>query len=97
MAHRLSVLGSEKTPRHLIRVNDILSKDEKYPYCNNQSLKGAVVVTFCQNEAKVKFQMDIDQLISLTEKAGAMTLIFPACSIVKVQFLVKYSLGQQYV
>ncbi len=27
---------------------------------NNQSLKGAVVVTLCQNEAEVKFQMDID-------------------------------------
>ncbi len=29
----------------------------------------------CQNEAEVKFQMDIDQNISPTEKAGAMRLI----------------------
>ena len=27
-------------------------------------LKGAVVVTHCQNEAEVKCQMDIDQYIS---------------------------------
>ncbi len=33
---------------------------------NNQSLKGATVVTHCQNEAEVKFQMDIDQQIRLT-------------------------------
>ena len=27
---------------------------------NNQSMKGTVVVVLCQNEADVKFQMDID-------------------------------------
>ena len=42
---------------------------------NNQSLKGAVDVTHGQNEAEVKCQMDIDQYISPTEKAGAMRLI----------------------
>ena len=42
---------------------------------NNQSLKGAVVVVLCQNEAEVKCQMDIYQHISLREKAGAMRLI----------------------
>ncbi len=30
---------------------------------NNQSLKGAVVAVLCQNEAEVKFQMDIDHHI----------------------------------
>ena len=34
----------------------------------SQLLKGAVVVTFCQNEAEVKCQMDIDSHISLTEQ-----------------------------
>ena len=38
------------------------------PY--NQSLKAAVLVTLCQNEADVKFQMDIDSHISFTEQAG---------------------------
>ena len=37
--------------------------------CNNQSMKGAVVI-LCQNQADVTFQMDIDLQISLTEKAG---------------------------
>ncbi len=41
----------------------------------SQLLKGAVVLTLCQNEAEVKCQMDIYQHISLTEKAGAMRLI----------------------
>ncbi len=41
---------------------------------NNQSLKGAVVVTLCQNEADVKCQMDIDSHISLTEQAGKIRL-----------------------
>ena len=36
----------------------------------SQLLKGAVVVTLCQNEAEVKCQMDIDCHISLTEQAG---------------------------
>ena len=36
---------------------------------NYQSLKGAVAVTLCQNEADVKCQMDIDSQISLTEQA----------------------------
>ncbi len=40
-----------------------------------QILKGAVVVTLCQNEAEIKIQMDIDHHISPTEKAGAMRLI----------------------
>ena len=30
---------------------------------NNQSLKGPIVVTHCQNEADVKIQMDIDSHI----------------------------------
>ena len=34
----------------------------------SQLLKGAVVVTLCQNEADVKCQMDIDSSISLTEQ-----------------------------
>ncbi len=34
---------------------------------NNQSLKGAVVVALCQNEAEVKCQMDIYQYISPDE------------------------------
>ena len=38
-------------------------------------LKGAVVVTLCQNEADVNFQMDIDHHISITEQAGNMRLI----------------------
>ncbi len=42
---------------------------------HNQSLKGAVVVTHCQNEAEVKFQMEIDRHISPTEQAGKMRLI----------------------
>ena len=42
---------------------------------NNQSLKEAVVVTHCQNEAEVKIQMEFDHHISPTEKAGAMRLI----------------------
>ena len=36
-------------------------------------IKGAVVATLCQNEAEVKFQMDImdiDHHISTTEQAG---------------------------
>ncbi len=41
---------------------------------NNQSLKGAVVVTLCQNEADVKFQMDIDSHISFTEQTGKIRL-----------------------
>ena len=42
--------------------------------CNNQSLKGAVVVTLCQNEADVKFQMEIDSHISLTEQGVGVNL-----------------------
>ena len=38
--------------------------------CLSQILKGAVVVTLSQNEADVKFQMDIDQQISPTKQAG---------------------------
>ncbi len=37
---------------------------------NYHSLKGAVVVTLCQNEADVKCQLDIDSHTSLTEQAG---------------------------
>ncbi len=44
--------------------------------CLSQILKGAVVVTRCQNEADVKCQMDIDSQISLTEQA--ISLIAPA-------------------
>ncbi len=40
----------------------------------SQLLKGAVVVTLCQNEADVKCQMDIDSSISLTEQAGKIRL-----------------------
>ncbi len=40
-----------------------------------QVLKGAVVVTLCQNEADVKCQMDIDSSISLTEQAGKIRLL----------------------
>ena len=49
----------------------------------SQLLKGAVVVTLCQNEADVKCQMDIDSHISLTEQAGKNQggLIFPAWSL----------------
>ncbi len=46
----------------------------------SQLLKGAVVVTLCQNEKDVKCQMNIDSSISLTEQAGKIRLIFPACS-----------------
>ena len=42
--------------------------------CNNQSLKGAVGMTLCQNEAEVKFQMDIDNHISTTE-AGRWNVV----------------------
>ncbi len=42
---------------------------------NNQSLKGAVVATHCQNEAELKFSMEIDHQISLTEEAGKIRLI----------------------
>ncbi len=38
----------------------------------SQLLKGAVVVTFCQNEAEVKCQMDIDFHISLTEQVQSV-------------------------
>ena len=41
----------------------------------SQLLKGAVVVTLCQNEAEVKCQMDIDSHISLTEQAGKIRLV----------------------
>ena len=41
-----------------------------------QVLKGAVVVTLCQNEADVKCQMDIDSSNSLTEQAGEIRLTF---------------------
>ena len=51
---------------------------------NNQSLKGAVVVTLCKNEADVKCQMDIDSSISLTEQVRSVSLIFPACSEVEI-------------
>ena len=44
--------------------------EEKWEERNNQSLKGAVVMTHCQSEAEVKFQMDIDHQISLTEQKG---------------------------
>ena len=37
-----------------------MSFNKKYCFRNNHFLKGAVVVTLCQNEADVKFQMDID-------------------------------------
>ncbi len=37
---------------------------------NYQSLKGAVVVTHCQNEAELKFSMEIDHHTSSTEQAG---------------------------
>ncbi len=49
----------------------------------SQLLKGAVVVTLCQNEADVKCQMDIDSSTSLTEQAGKirLSLIFPAWSV----------------
>ncbi len=40
----------------------------------SQTYKGAVVVTLCQNEADVKFQMDIDSHISITEQAGKIGL-----------------------
>ena len=40
----------------------------------SQLLKGAVVVTLCQNEADVKCQMDIDSHISLIEQAGKIRL-----------------------
>ncbi len=40
----------------------------------SQLLKGAVVVTLCQNEADVKCQMDIDSSISLTEQTGKIRL-----------------------
>ncbi len=36
-------------------------------------IKGAVVVTLCQNEAEVKFKIEIDHQISPTEKAGTMS------------------------
>ena len=36
----------------------------------SQLLKGAVVVTHCQNEAELKFSMEIDHQISLTEQQG---------------------------
>ncbi len=42
---------------------------------NNQSLKGAVIVTLCQKEADVKFQMDIESHVSLTEQAGKIRLM----------------------
>ena len=42
---------------------------------NNQSMKGAVVVTFSQNEEDVIFQMDIDSHISLAEQAGKISLV----------------------
>ncbi len=38
--------------------------NQEFPYRNYQSLKGAVVVALCQNEAEVKCQMDIYQYIS---------------------------------
>ena len=41
-------------------------------------------MTLCQNQAEVKFQIEIDHHVSPTEKAGAMRLIdliFPACSV----------------
>ncbi len=47
----------------------------------SQLLKGAVVVTLCQNEAEVKCQMDIYSHISLTEQAGKISLISPAWSV----------------
>ncbi len=40
---------------------------------NNQSLKGAVVVTLCQNEAEVEFQMDNHHHISPTKCRGHET------------------------
>ena len=49
-------------------------------YRLSQLLKGAVVVTLCQNEADVKCQMDIDSSISLTEQAGKI----PAWSVDEV-------------
>ena len=53
-----------------------------------QVLKGAVGTTLCQNEAEVKFQLEIDHQISPTEKVGAMrlivSLIFPACSVSEI-------------
>ncbi len=48
----------------------------------SQLLKGAVVVTLCQNEADVKCQMDIESSISLTEQAGKIRLT--ACSVVEI-------------
>ena len=48
---------------------------------NNQSLKGAVVVTHCQNEAELKFSMEIDHHTSSTEKSVGYVLISPACSV----------------
>ncbi len=39
-------------------------------YRNNQSLKGAVVVTHCQNEAEVKFQMDMTTTSHPQKKQG---------------------------
>ena len=50
--------------QHWIKFVHFLYMDRNY-----QSLKGAVVMTLCQNEADVKCQMDIDFQISLTELA----------------------------
>ena len=46
-----------------------------WKYCfklahKNYSLKGAVVVTLCQNKAEVNFQIDIDHHSSPTEQAS---------------------------
>ncbi len=52
---------------------------------NNQSLKGAVVVTLCQNDTDVKCQMDIDFHISLTEQAGRIRLTHSSKFLLKAQ------------
>ncbi len=47
-------------------------------------MKGAVVVVFCQNEADVKYQMDIEQDISLISEidlGGNVHLKFYICLI----------------
>ena len=52
---------------------------------NNQSLKGAVDVTLWQNEAEVKFQMDIDSEISLTHDIYCLSSVMASiCSVIEM-------------
>ena len=42
-----------------------------------QSYKGAVGETLCQNEAELKFSMEIDHQTSSTDQAGKFSLLVP--------------------